>query len=220
MGDADMAQVGKLLNGELLHIILVYVVQGGGDHQPSGGGQGQIGRVLLLLLDPPKFDAQRHQKSLHAGLVVGLAALHFTLYGSGQKINLRIIRLAHDMTEVMRGGKRNIQLRGRILEHILKQLAGIDEQIGPEASHTWGTVSGMGHMPWDTGNVSGAKRHGDSLKYHRPAVRMADPYLQAVVKVQMLAHFIGDAPAAAGEQQDRKIRRQIVLPVFDHGFFL
>ena len=75
-------------------------------------------------------------------------------------------------------------------------------------------------MPWDTGNVSGAKRHGDSLKYHRPAVRMADPYLQAVVKVQMLAHFIGDAPAAAGEQQDRKIRRQIVLPVFDHGFFL
>ncbi len=98
-----------------------------------------------------------------------------------------------------------------------EQLPGIQEDISPMAPGARRAVGGMGHVFGDYSHVSSPERKRFAEKFHIPAVRMADADFQAIVKMLPSAGDIGNPPVLAGEQQNGKIHRKIVIAVFCDG---
>lgn len=74
MGGADPAEGRQVVQGKVLHIVLMNMIQGGIEHV-QGGILDRDG--ILLMINPEHFGDQRDAQAQHTGLVSGEAADHF-----------------------------------------------------------------------------------------------------------------------------------------------
>lgn len=222
MADAQMAQISQIVDGNGLHIIILDMLQGIDDHQDV------LGIVLQLLvalaldylvgMDPQQFNVEGQGQSPDAGLITGLLAFQLLHHSRGEKIYFGIFLPVHDQVIVADAGHGLVKAGSRV-EHIPEELLGIKKDIRPQAFRTGRTVSSMGQMLGHTGDVTCFKGNRNIFKIHDSAVGMANADFKTVVEMKPPAFLIRNSPALSAEEHDRKVKRKVIMAVFDNGSF-
>ena len=220
-----MAKIRQKIHGKLLHIVVFHIVQGGREHNGSGGAYGAHGLFLGMdgshcgILDAVEGDVEGQKEPPGADLVAG--ALPGQLF---QRI------FCHLIQEGVFLSAKNVFVIGKAVgeqvivlpvgrQQVTEQLSGIQIDVGPVAGKAGGGIRSVGDVSGNDRDVPLFKGRRFPVEFQAAAVGMTDADFQAVVEVEMPAGPVGNFPVIAGQGENRKMGRKIIVSVFGYDIF-
>lgn len=135
-------------------------------------------------------------------------------------INHRILLLRQYIFIILKRVNRQIIIIPGAGQQIAEKLGRVKKQIGPVAFRSGRGIGGMWNVPGDTGHIPCLKRKCLSVKCKNTTVAVTDSNLETIMKMKPAAGNIRDFPVISGQQQNREVKRQVIITVFHDSAFL
>ncbi len=216
----QMTQIRQEIHGKLLHIVVFHIIQGGGEHNGRGGAESAHGFVLgggcslCGVLDAVQRYVEGQEQAPGADLVAGILQCQLFQSIIGHLIQEGMFLFGKNVFIIRKAVGEKVIVLPVCRQQVAEKLSGIQINIGPVAGKAGRRIGSVGDIAGNDRDVPFFKGSGLPVEFQAAAVGMADADFQAVVKVEVAAGPVGDFPVVAGQGDNGKMGRKIVVSVF------